>query len=267
MTAFSSLYSFNESGIEAFEKVFTAQIDGSAIDPVDVSLSSGVPGTTAFSPGEYATAKDMAEAVLGSLSSANLFDLLPDTGLWAWLTFVLRDQLFKKSADGNWKVGEVHRWFPSNPNDWQKGQRHLVRMPVLLLKSLGDAADHLICGAPSVLPEIREQLTSQQDMFNPAFQQVARSLYFDDAKGALKRGAGGKSGGTPRRLAKVRQQLNVTWDLEDLDTVRIIERLPGEFKRFKPTLSPNKSSSSDAGSKPIAIASSRANAAGDLPVG
>lgn len=234
MTAFSYLYSFNDSGIDAFEKVFTGLIDDSAIDPLDPSLARRIDGTTVFSPREYGTAKDMAEAVLDALGKANLFDLLPDTGLWAWLTFVLRDQLFRKAGDGTWKVGEVHRWYPSNPNDWQKGQRHLVRMPVLLLKSLGDAADHLLCGAPSVLPEIREQLTSQQDMFNPAFQQVARNLYFDDATGTLKRGAGSKTAGTPRRLAKVRQQLDVTWDLEDLDTARIISRLPAEFSRFKP---------------------------------
>lgn len=267
MTAFSCLYSFNESGIDAFERVFTGQIDDSAINPIDASLASRVPGTTAFSLGEYATAKEMAEAVLGSFGSANLFDLLPDTGLWAWLTFVLRDQLFKKGSDGTWKVGEVHRWYPSNPNDWQKGQRHLVRMPVLLLKSLGDAADHLICGAPSVLPEIREQLTSQQDMFNPVFQQVARSLYFDDESGKLKRGAGGKSGGTPRRLAKVRQQLDVTWDLEDLDTVSIIKRLPGEFSRFKPNPSGDKPFSSETGSKPVVNASTEASISDDRHFG
>ena len=149
--------------------------------------------------------------------------------MWAWLTFVLRNQLFKKDNAGNWKVGEIHRWFPSDPNDWQKGQRHLVRMPVLLLHSLDDNADHLLCAAPSLLPEIREQLTSQQDMFNPAFQKVARTLYFDDVKNGLKRGAGGKSGGSPRRLAKVRQQLDVTWDLEGLDPKLIIDRLPQEF--------------------------------------
>jgi hypothetical protein len=182
----------------------------------------------------YLKAKDMAEAILASIKNLSLYDLLPRTGLWAWLTFVLRDQLFSKSPDGTLKVGEVHRWYPSNPNDWQKGQRHLVRMPVLLLKSLGSSADHLLCGLPSILPEIREQLTSQQDMFNAAFQQVARTLYFDNATGMLKRGAGGKSGGTPRRLATLRKQLDVTWDLEDLDPSDIVSRLPKEFGRFLP---------------------------------
>lgn len=183
---------------------------------------------------EYETARDMAQSVLAAIGDMSLALLLENTGLWAWLTFVMRDRLFKKSADGIWKVGEVHRWYPSSPNDWQKGQRHLVRMPVLLLDTLGKQADHLLCGHPSVLPEIREQLTSQQDMFNEEFQQVARTLYYDEVNGSLKRGAGGKGAGSPRRLAKIRQQLDVTWDLEHLEPSRVIEMLPSEFERFKP---------------------------------
>lgn len=234
MTSYSALYRFNDDGLDAFEKVFSDQINDAAVDPTDPTLVTRVQDTGSFISSDFDTAKEMAQAVLAAIGTANLFELLPDTGLWAWLTFVMRNQLFKKAGDGTLKVGEVHRWYPSNPNDWQKGQRHLVRMPVILLKSLGTDADHLLCGAPSVLPEIREQLTSQQDMFNPAFQRVARALYFNDATGALKRGAGGKSGGTPRRLAKVRQQLDVTWNLEDLLPSEIIATLPAEFSRFKP---------------------------------
>ena len=69
-------------------------------------------------------------------------------------------------------------------------------------------------------------------MFTPSFQKLARTLYFDDAKGRLKRGAGGKDGGSPRRLAKVRQQLDVTWDLDDLGFERVLRALPAEFDRF-----------------------------------
>lgn len=233
MTFFNALYEFTETGLDAYNRVFTGQLDAAAIDLKDSDLVSRIAGTDGIKIAEFDTTKKMAMAVLDGLGSADLYELLPRTGLWAWLTFVLRDQLFKHDKTGNWKVGEIHRWYPSDPNDWQKGQRHLVRMPVLLAHTLGDDADHLLCGAPSVLPEIREQLTSQQDMFNDAFQQVARALYFDDSKGRLKRGAGGKTGGTPRRLAKVRQQLDVTWDLEDLQVEKIIARLPAEFERFK----------------------------------
>lgn len=233
MTKYDALYEFTAAGMNAYRRVFTGDMPDSAIDLTDTSLATKVPDTNAFTIAEFETARDMAAAVLGALGYANVFELLARPGFWAWLTFVLRDQLFKRDASGTWKVGEIHRWYPSDPNDWQKGQRHILRMPVWLLHTLGVDADHLLCGEPTVLPEIREQLTSQQDMFNQTFQRVARTLYFDDAKGSLKRGAGGKGGGSPRRLAKVRLQLDVTWDLEDLDSARILEKLPPEFNRFK----------------------------------
>lgn len=233
MTGYSALFEFTDTGLDAFDRVFTGQLDDAAIDLSDTALATRIVGTTAFDASEFATAKEMATEILAAVQKLNVFELLPRKGLWAWLTFVLRDQLFKRDAAGIWKVGEMHRWFPSDPNDWQKGQRHLVRMPVLLLSTLGDNADHLLCGRPGVLPEIREQLTSQQDMFNLAFQQVARTLYYDRENGGLKRGAGGKGGGSPRRLAKVRQQLDVTWDIESLQVANILATLPGEFDRFK----------------------------------
>jgi hypothetical protein len=231
-----SLFEFTSLGMDAFQRVFTGSLDDGAINLSDPAIATPVPGTGSFSIQDFETTKDMAEAVLKALDGTNIYELLPHEGLWAWLTFVLREVLFVRDADGKWRVGEIHRWYPADPNDWQKGQRHLVRMPVLLLLSLGDNADHLLCGRPSILPEIREQLTSQQDMFSNAFQGVARALYYDDDRQALKRGAGGKSGGSPRRLAKVRQQLNVTWDLEDLEYGSIIERLPKEFDRYMPKL-------------------------------
>jgi len=174
-------------------------------------------------------------SVVAAAGQHRIADLIPRAGLWAWLTFVLRDELFPRDASGRRKFGEVHRWYPSNPNDWQKAQRHLVRMPVLLLSSLGKNSDHLLCGPPSILPDIREQLTSQQDMFHPAFQGAARALYYDEEHRRLKTGAGGKGAGSPRRLAKIRQQLDVTWDLYHLSAMALLRLLPKEFSRFRPS--------------------------------
>ena len=134
--------------------------------------------------------------------------------------------------DGRRRLGEVHKWYPAARNDYQKGQRHLVRMPVLLLSTLGKNADHLLCGDPATPGEVREQLTSQQDMFHPVFQEVARTLYFDETTGKLRRSSGGKGGGSSRRLAKVRQQLDVTWDLFALRPQELLEKLPSEFEPF-----------------------------------
>lgn len=242
MTGFGALYGFNENGLDAFQRVFTGQLDEAAVNPIDTALASRVPGTLGFTIREYASARDMADAVLTSLGGNDVYPLLPHTGLWAWLTFVLRHQLFKKAADGTWKVGEIHRWYPGDPNDYQKAQRHLVRMPVTLRATFGDVADHLLCGDVSVHGQVRESLTSQQNMFNAAFQGAAKLLYFDENTNRNKKNVADKEGkgrfkgaGSVRRLASVKRQLDVTWDLEDLSPEEILQTLPPEFDRFRPT--------------------------------
>lgn len=231
---YERLHQFTALGLQAFEKVFLGQLSENDLDLANPRLVVPVADTSEFAVRPFSTAKEMAMTVLQSIRPSDPYDLLGNIGLWAWLTYVLREQLFDVDREGRRLVREFPRWFPSDPSDWQKAQRHLVRMPVLLFASLKENADHLLCGPLPTLPEIREQLTSQQDMFNPTFQCVARALYFDDQRGALKRGAGAKTGGTPRRLAKVRKQLDVTWELDELEFHRIIEALPAEFDKFKP---------------------------------
>lgn len=230
---YESLYEFTELGLDTFRRAFTGQVPEDVIGPTERSMVRKVHGTGPFEVLSYATAADVADAVLAACGSRKIPELIANEGLWAWLTFVLRDSIFPKDKSGTRKFGESVRWYPSDPSDWQKGQRHLVRMPVLLRYQLGEDADHLLCAAPSLLPEIREQMTSQQDMLHPGFQKVARRLYYDSAKKALKRGAGGKGGGSPRRLAAVRLQLDVTWNLFDLDAERFVAMLPREFDRFR----------------------------------
>lgn len=233
MTSYPAVYELNELGLAAFKRIFEGTLDEEALNPTDKHYASIVPGTKSINDAPASTSKELAQRVLASLGG-DWRKLLGRTRVWAWLTFALRDVVLPKNAQGQRKPGELHRWFPSEPGDYRKAQRHLIRMPVLLVADLGDAADHLLCAAPSTLPEIREQLTSQQDMFTMEFQKAARTLYFDPEKGGLKRGAGGKGGGSARRLAKVRLQLDVTWDLFQLDAPRMVQLLPKEFDKFKP---------------------------------
>ena len=228
-----NLRAFNTTGLHHFEQRLA---DSDAVERLDAfanAYSSALEDTAPLEIRDFATAGELAEAVLHSLGKERLFQNLDNIGLWAWLTFVLREQLFKRKPDGTLKLGEYHRWYPSAANDWQKGQRHLVRMPVFLLAALGENADHLLCSAPHILPEIREQMTGQYDMMTPAFQKLARKLYYDPATRSLKRGAGGKDAGSPRRLRTLRRQLEVTWQVDDLPLERILAKLPREFDRYK----------------------------------
>ena len=73
-------------------------------------------------------------------------------------------------------------------------------------------------------------------MFIVNFQRACRTLYFDSNTGTLKKGIAGRdSSGSTRRMAQVRKQLDVTWDMTDLAVDKILHLLPSEFDGFKPT--------------------------------
>ena len=233
MTAYDSLYEFSEYGMDVFKQTFEGKLEEETINSIDPTVASPVAGTRAFTVADWRTSKEMAEAIIEACGADRVSNLLGRPQLWAWLSFILRDQVYPRLKTGQRKLGEVHRWYPSDVDDYQKGQRHLVRMPVLLLHSFGSDSDHLLRGPPSVPGEIREQLTSQQDLFHRTIQAAACKLYFDPTSGKLRKGAGGKGAGSARRFAQVRKQLDVTWDLFALSPDQLIAKLPGEFDRFK----------------------------------
>jgi len=234
MNIYPSLFELTAEGLLVFKRIFLNELPETALYPTDPQHALPIAGTKPFGVQNFSTAREMASTICTSFGQLQPQEYTDNTGVWAWLTFVMIDVLFPKS-DGIRKFGDVHRWYPAPPNDYQKAQRHLVRMSVQLFAAFGDDADHLICGKPGVGPEIREQLTSQQDMFSANFQRVCRALYFDDAKGGLKKGVGSRVGpAVPRRLAAVRKQLDVTWDMTDLSDKKILALLPNEFDRFKP---------------------------------
>lgn len=235
MTMYKQLHQFNQAGLEAFRKVFKGQLAESEVGPLDSEFVSVVEGTRDIATEGYETTKHMAQAILRSLDEAKLYDNVSNTGMWAWLTFILRDVLFKRDSSGNLIVGQERRWFPAEPKDYRNSTRHMVKMPVILLESFGDNADHMLCGPPNEVPKIRYELVRSQGMMNSVFQNVARTLYFDESTGKLKPGTGGiKRGGTAYRLAQVYKQLDVTWEIEDLEPDEFMSILPPEFNRFKP---------------------------------
>ena len=91
---YPQIYEFTKSGMTLFEKVFTKQLEENAIDPSDRGVATLVAGTTSLKVQPFATAKELAATVLAALGSNTVADLLHRPGIWAWLTFVLRDLSF-----------------------------------------------------------------------------------------------------------------------------------------------------------------------------
>lgn len=82
--------------------------------------------------------------------------------------------------------------------------------------------------------EIVAQLAARQELItNPAVIEAATALYIDSKSEQPKKGSGGQATGSPRRLADVLNQFDITWDLYAMNSEKILEMLPKEFDRFK----------------------------------
>lgn len=160
-----------------------------------------------------------------------------DHGVWAWLALLFFDTLCPPGPGGVRKPGARARWLPEVTN-FRRYYRHLLAGPYLIYRAHRDDPDRamiLLCGSINTMGDIVEQLASRQELVtNRAVVGAATRLYYDTAKRAPRRGAGGKGPGSPRRLADILNQLDLTWDLYAMSESDVVARLPSEFDRFKP---------------------------------
>ena len=80
--------------------------------------------------------------------------------------------------------------------------------------------------------DVAEQLSARQERIsNPTVMAVASRLYV--RKKTIRRGAAGRGPGSARRFAAVLNQLDLTWDLYDLEPEGLLRLLPAEFDAFR----------------------------------
>jgi hypothetical protein len=171
-------------------------------------------------------------------TAAGLQNVEGDCGLWAWLALYYFEELCPPGAGGRRKPGEQARWIP-DVNNFQRYYRHLLAGPYRIYRAHRDEPSHalaLLCGPLNRPGDIVEQLASRQEIVtNRGIMACATRLYIDPTSNRPKRGAGSKGAGSPRRLADVLNQFDVTWDLYSLTADRLLGILPREFDRFRPT--------------------------------
>lgn len=170
------------------------------------------------------------------LSSSSLTEVERDKGLWAWLALFYFEELCPPGVGNRRKPGELARWIPE-VNNFQRYYRHLLAGPYRIYRAHRDDPERalaLLWGPLDRPGEIVEQLASRQEIVtNKAIIQSATTLYFDPEAKKPRRGAGGKGAGSPRRLADVLNQFDVTWDLYAMTAGDLLELLPREFERFR----------------------------------
>jgi hypothetical protein len=157
-----------------------------------------------------------------------------DAGAWSWLAMRLFSVLCPV-VGGSRKVREDARYL-LEAGDYRKAHRHLLAGPFLLLDAHRDDPDAvrgLLATSPDAPGEVYEQLATRKFIVTSrSAVSVATKMYFDADTGRLKRGAGGSGAGSPRRLSEVLQQLDLTYDLQQIAVDQLTAILPSEFARF-----------------------------------
>jgi len=159
-----------------------------------------------------------------------------DVELWAWLSWFFFDQLCPAGRDGKRHPGESARWIPDTGN-FRRYYRHLLAGPYRIYRAHRDKPERalaVLVSPPHQPGDLVEQLASRQELVtNPAVMEAATALYVDLEGKKVKRGSGGRGPGSPRRLATVLKQFDVTWDLYAMDSARLLTVLPKEFEKFR----------------------------------
>jgi hypothetical protein len=188
--------------------------------------------------GEIPTTRLEAAQLLDQLLlSAPPYDTAADIGLWSWLALFYFDALCPSDGSGDRSPRERAAYIPE-PGNFRRYYRHLLLGPYLIYQAHRDdptRAQGLLCKPPHIIDDVVAQIASRYDyVTNPGIVGLTTELYYDVTKSTTKRGAGGKGAGSPRRLADVLKQLDLTWDLYGMPVAELRQLLPREFNRFLP---------------------------------
>ncbi|KHL24104.1 hypothetical protein PK98_15575 [Croceibacterium mercuriale] len=163
-----------------------------------------------------------------------------DYHLWNWLSLRFFDQLCAAGGDDIRRPRRDEAYILDAAFSHTKYYRHLVRMAWMAVSLHGEYGKILLKSRSTDGPplagsgEIVEQLASRQSLFgNATLIEGAYRLYFSEDEQRPRKGAGGSGAGSPRRLATIVQQLDLTYDLRDCTPEQFIELLPKEFNRWK----------------------------------
>lgn len=224
-----------ESWLDRLRDEPAAEVPKELLD--DASLSAPAESVAELEPRAFTNRLDWGRYFDRQVSEVPTARLLDDRGLWCWLTVLLFDQVCPRDGHGRRRIGQRARYVPTG-SDYKTYYRHLLEGPWRLVRAHRDNPSRLVAilaGSLDRPGELYEQLASRQELATSAtVVEAATILYFDAATGRLKRGAGGAGRGSPRRLADVLLQFDLTHDIYSMSPGELIRLLPKEFDRFRP---------------------------------
>lgn len=196
----------------------------------DNSSSDSLPIASTISNDPIETKMELAKRLdssLGDFPQSGIgYEVL--AGMWNWLALFF----FETTTNNKDTVGEVHRHILNR--NWNRRSRHLIESTYLAYKIHGEYASVILENQPWKGGEVFNNLAGTQEYWvNQALFRLVHSLYWDDENGRPKTGiTPANKPGTIRRLIRLCNQLNRTYDLFALKEEDFFQLLPSEFDRW-----------------------------------
>ena len=228
-----------EAGIDRLREFLARARDGSVEAPpvnllTDPATSEARSPTASVSPRLFANRYEMGCYLADVLSGLDRRTISRSHGMWNWLTLYFFESLCPAGPDGTRDILRPELYVIDGQYNYLRYYKHLVRTAWLAVRDHGENARVLLATKRGVRSDIEETLAASQQVFgNPTVIAAACRLYYDPATGQPRRGAAGKSAGSPRRLTAVIQQLELTFDIRSCSSDQFLSLLPREFDRFK----------------------------------
>lgn len=243
------LRQLNDAGLAAF----LAYIEAVRLDPLlappthllwDGDTSELIAPTVEIDDGRvFANRLTLAQYLSHVVEQLDYPELDAWSGMWSWVALLYFDQLCP-ALDGVRHARQASRYVLNDGSplyDFRRSSRHLVFSPtwIYMLHPVRPP-QCMLSQAVSVHPDMAEQLFSVRSLVSVrSVLQAADLLYFDGTADTMKRGATDRKGaGTVRRFVSLCSQLDLTYDLAQLQPSELIDLLPAEFDRWKQTDQP-----------------------------
>lgn len=223
---------------------FANWLDALRLDPTiqppaelltDLITSEQLGASAELTPNRFTSRFEAAECIHSCITLEQLPEVDGDSGLWAWLSLFFIDTVCPPNAHGARKPGALARHIPETSN-FQRYYRHLLAGPYRIYRAHRDdpkRALALLCQPVDSPGDVVEQLASRQELVtNRGIMGLATKLYVAADTLKVKTGAGGKGGGSARRLSDVIEQFDLTWDLYAATPNELAAVMPSEFAKY-----------------------------------
>jgi hypothetical protein len=232
---------FNAKGIQIFE-AYVLQCRqrhkaGEPVEPVNQSLLNDPDCSTETDyelpggPADFEDKLSIGEYFCRVIPDDRHAKARLDKELWTWLAAYFFDEI----TEGREKIKETRAYVASI--GFQDFYRHLLLGPYFIYFNSRDNPNRvrvLLYNDPTTMNEVMVQFGSYQTLMqNKSLQSVVQRLFFDEEANKIKRGAGGKEAGTPRRLMDFFRQIELNYDLPSIGEDDVWKMLPKEFQKFK----------------------------------